>query len=132
MLPLASFLACAWHGPVPVALAQGGAPSPVVVAMDRTAYNHVLLLGQTSRVLDDGRIEVSVELQNRDATELGVHYDVQFHATPPEDDASDDEARVRVETTWQLVRLPASGSAKLVVASQEPGPASYTVELWVP
>jgi hypothetical protein len=100
--------------------------------MDRAAYNHVLLVGQTSRVLEDGRIEVSVELRNRDATELSVHYDVQFHATPPDDAGGDDDARVRVETTWQTVRLPASGSGTLVVASQEPGPASYTVELWVP
>ena len=124
------FLACAWHGPVPLTPAAGGIPSPLVVAMDRTAYNTLALVGQESKVLEDGRLEVSVQLRNLDATELGVHLDVQF-LTPAPDDASPDHGAL-VETSWRALRIAGDGTETLTVTSLAPGPRTYTVELWVP
>ena len=125
-----SFLACAWHGPVPLTPAAGAVPSPLVVAMDRTAYNSLALVGQESKALEDGRFEISVQLRNLDADELAVHLDVQFH-TPAPDGASPDEGAL-VETSWRSMRIPGNGTETLTVASLAPGPSTYTVELWVP
>jgi hypothetical protein len=124
-----SFLACAWHGPVPLTPAAGAVPSPLVVAMDRTAYDRLALVGQESTVLEDGRLQIAVHLRNLDADELAVHLDVQFH-TPLPDDASSDQAPV-VETSWRSLRIPGDGTETLTVASLAPGPSTYTVELWV-
>jgi hypothetical protein len=126
MLP---FLACAWHGPVPLTPAAGGAPSPLVVAMDRTAYDRLALVGQESKVLEDGRLELSVQLRNLEADELAVHFDVQF-LTPVPDDAGPDEGPL-VETSWRTLRIPGAGTETLTVTSQAAGPSTYTVELWV-
>ncbi len=130
MPALLCFLACAWHGPVPIAPVEGGAPSPLVVAMDRAAYNHLLLVDQRSQLLEDGRLEVSVELRNLEHTELPVHLDVQFHTPAPE--AASADAPDLVESTWRMIRIAADGTETLTVASQAPGPSSYAVELWVP
>jgi len=124
------FLACAWHGPVPLTPAAGGVPSPLVVAMDRTAYDRLALVGQESKVLEDGRFEISVQLRNLDAAELAVHLDVQFH-TPAPDGASPDQGDL-VETSWRLLRIPGNATETLTVASLAPGPSTYAVELWVP
>jgi hypothetical protein len=125
-----SFLACAWHGPVPLTPATGGVPSPLVVAMDRTAYNTLALAGQESKVLEDGRLEISVQLRNLDAAELGVHLNVQF-LTPAPDDASPDQGAL-VETSWRAMRIAGEGTETLTVTSLAPGPSTYTLELWVP
>src|SRR6185436_417298 len=98
------FLACAWHGPVPLTPAAGGVPSPLVVAMDRTAYNALALVGQESKKLEDGRLEISVQLRNLDASELRVHLNVQF-LTPVPDDASPDQGPL-VETSWRAMHIP--------------------------
>ena len=124
------FLACAWHGPVPLTPATDGAPSPLVVAMDRTAYDRLALLGQESKVLEDGRLEVSVQIRNRDAQEFAVHVDVQF-LTPVPDDAGPDQGPL-VETTWRMLTIRGAGTETLTVTSQAAGPRTYTVELWVP
>jgi hypothetical protein len=128
MTPTLWLLACAWHGPVPIAAAEGGAPVANVVAMDRSAYNRLLVVAQSSRQLEDGRIEVSVTLANRESTGLGVQFDVQFHREAPDDaDAPD-----RVESSWQSARIAAAGTETLMATSGAPGPASWVVELWVP
>jgi hypothetical protein len=101
------FLACAWHGPVPLTPAAGGAPSPLVVAMDRSAYDRLALVGQESKVLEDGRLELSVQLRNLEAEELAVHFDVQF-LTPAPDGAGPDDGAL-VETSWQTLRIPGAG-----------------------
>jgi len=124
------FLACAWHGPVPLTPAAGAVPSPLVVAMDRTAYDRLALVGQESKVLEDGRFEISVQLRNLDAEELAVQLDVQFHSPAPEN-ASPDEGAL-VETSWRSLRIPGDGTETLTVASLAPGPSTYTLELWVP
>jgi hypothetical protein len=104
-------------------------PSPLVVAMDRTAYDRLALVGQESKVLDDGRLEISVQLRNLAAVELAVHLDVQFH-TPAPDGASPDEADL-VETSWRMLRIPGAGTETLKATSLAPGPSTYAVELWV-
>jgi hypothetical protein len=124
------FLACAWHGPVPLTPAAGAMPSPLVVAMDRTAYDRLALVAQESKVLEDGRLEISVQLRNLEAAELAVHLDVQFH-TPAPEDASPDEGDL-VETSWRMLRIPADATETLTVTSLAPGPKTYAVELWVP
>jgi hypothetical protein len=123
------FLACAWHGPVPLTPAAGGAPTPLVVAMDRTAYNSLALVGQESKALEDGRFEISVQLRNLDTDELAVHLDVQFRTPAPDTTPDQDEL---VETSWRSMRIPGNGTETLTVASLAPGPTTYTVELWVP
>jgi hypothetical protein len=124
------FLACAFHGPVPIAAAQqGGASSAFVVAMNRAAYNRLAVVEQGSRVLEDGRLEVSVQLRNRESTELPVHLDVQFRTPAPEEAGA--EAHDDIETSWKMLRIPGDGTEALTVASLAPGPSSYTVELWV-
>jgi hypothetical protein len=124
------FLACAWHGPVPLPPAAGGVASPLVVAMDRTAYNQLVLVEQQAKVLEDGRLQVSVQLRNLDGAELPVHFDVQFH-TPAPEDASPDQGDL-VETSWRMLRIPGDGTETLTVTSLAPGPSAYAVELWVP
>ena len=124
------FLACVWHGPVPLPPAAGGVASPLVVAMDRAAYNQLALVAQQAKVLEDGRLEVSVELRNLDRAELPVHLDVQFHTPAPDDPTPEQDDLV--ETSWRMLRIPADATETLTVTSLAPGPSTYTVELWVP
>jgi hypothetical protein len=71
--------------------------------MDRTAYNALALVGQESKKLEDGRLEISVQLRNLDAAELAVHLNVQF-VTPAPDGASPDQGAL-VETSWRALRI---------------------------
>ena len=124
ILSLALLVGCAWRGPAPMQTMGDLSPTANIIAMDKAAWQLVAVQGQQVERLDDGRLQVRLELANLAMGALDVQVQTRFRG--------DDGMLNGDETPAEIIVIP-GGSSKLYEAvSLKANPASFTVEVNTP
>ncbi|MEL6347265.1 MAG: hypothetical protein AAFV53_29385 [Myxococcota bacterium] len=118
------WVGCAWRGPKPLQTFPKVAPSVQVVALDQEAYQLVAIQNQQVNALEDGRLQVQVELANLSSLDLDIQVQTTFRDS--------DGMPAGDSTPFEVLVIPGNGSKLYEVISVRTDPAMYTVQVKTP
>jgi len=128
VLPLPLLLAaCAWRGPVPARTVGDLEPTWQVTCSTETAAERVAVRSIREERTVDGRLAVSLDLENLSGADLPLQVRTAFHT---ESDPSGGSPAT--DAVWLLVVLPGQGSVPYRAEALRPGDAAWQVEIRTP
>lgn len=115
---------CGWTGPMNAQTWSDVAAGPDVITLDKAAYKLVAVQNKSTERLQDGRLEVRLELANLSSKDLPVQVQTLYR----------DEAGVLLDdaTPFEMIVLPGNGSKLYKATSLKAAAASYTVQIKTP
>lgn len=115
---------CAWQGPAPLQTYPDMEPSASVLAVDKAAYKLVALRHiQTDREAD-GRLRITIELENLSDKDLPVQIKTVFRSS---------EGRLTGdESSWQMIVLNGGATERYDMVSMSADAGQFEVQVKTP
>ena len=123
-LLLGLLLSGCWHGPAPIQTARGVDSADHIITLDKAAWKLVALDSHRVERLEDGRLQIRLEVANLSSLDLEIQIQTIFR------DAGG--ALTGEETPLEMIVLPGGGVKIYEVTSLQPGPSTFTVQIKTP